>query len=353
MRDILQSLEQWREEGKSLCLATVVKVYGSAPRPLGAKMVVSSDGEMAGSVSGGCLEGTVVEEARKVLKTGVPRLLNFGITDEQAWAVGLSCGGEIEVFVEPLSEKPWLAELVRCLKEERTVALATAIAGPRLGEKLLIWPDGAALGDLGSPEGNRAVQQAAARLLAEQKSRRLPIPGEEGAEVFLEVFPPPPRLILIGAVHVAVFLLKFARILGFHTLLIDPRSAFANRERFAEADELVIAWPQEVLTPAHFNESTFLVVLSHDEKLDNPALRLALESPCCYIGALGSRKTHARRLAALKEAGVLEEQLARIHAPIGLDLGGHRPEEIALSILAEIVAVQNQGSILRSSKSRS
>ncbi|MDA2939250.1 XdhC family protein, partial [Acidobacteria bacterium AH-259-A15] len=340
MREILDDLEHWRADSKKVAMATVVKVYGSAPRPLGSKLALSSAGEMVGSVSGGCVEGAVIEEAREVMQTGQPKLVKFGITDEQAWAVGLSCGGEIEVFVEVLSDL--YQELERCLRDEQLVAISTVIVGQGLGSKMLIWPDGQTQGDLRSSDLNRRLHERAGELLKLQKSERVTfdLDGQK-SEVFIEVFPPPPKLIIIGAVHVAIPLITFAKVLGFRTIVVDPRSAFATPERFSQADELMVKWPHEALTDSYFNESTYFVVLSHDEKLDNPALKLALESPCRYIGALGSRKTHARRVASLKEMGITGEQLALIHAPIGLDLGARRPEEIALAIIAQIVAVRS------------
>ena len=339
MREIFKDVERWREEGKKVAIATVVKVYGSGPRPLGSRLAVSSEGEMVGSVSGGCVEGAVVEEARGVMKTGQPKLVKFGITNEEAWTVGLTCGGEIEVFVE---EDPAPTEFVRSLKNEELVALGTLIVGPQLGSKLLIWPDGKTQGDLGSDDLTRQVSRHAEALLQQQKSERVAfdVEGNE-SEVFIEVVSPPPRLIIIGAVHAAIPLITFAKELGFRTTVVDPRSAFATPQRFAHADELIVKWPQEALSATDFNEGTYLVALSHDEKLDNPALKLALESPCRYIGALGSRKTHARRVASLKEMGITDEQLSRIHAPIGLNLGGRRPAEIAVAIVGQIIAIRN------------
>ncbi len=236
-------------------------------------------------------------------------------------------------------------EFVRSLKKEELFALCTVIVGPKLGQKMLIWPNGKTHGNLGSPDLTGQVSQHAEILLQQQKSERMAFDGDgDKNEVFIEVFPPPPRLIIIGAVHAAIPLITFAKELGFRTTVVDPRSAFATPKRFSHADELIVKWPQEALSAADFNEGTYLVALSHDEKLDNPALKLALENPCRYIGALGSRKTHARRVASLKEMGITDEQLSRIHAPIGLNLGGRRPEEIAVAILAQIVAVRNETS---------
>ena len=232
-------------------------------------------------------------------------------------------------------------ELRLCLQDEQLVALSTVIAGPGLGKRMLIWPNARTQGELGSSHLDRQIAERASELLEQQMSERVTLELDgEMTQVFIEVFPPSPKLIIIGAVHVSIPLITFAKTLGFRALVVDPRSAFATPERFAHADQLLVKWPHEVLSASDFNEATYLVVLSHDEKLDNPALKLALDGPCRYIGALGSRKTHARRVASLKEMGVTDGQLARIHAPVGLNLGGKRPEEIAVAIIAQIVAVR-------------
>ncbi len=247
------------------------------------------------------------------------------------------CGAPGLIIVSELFKR-----LLNCLKNEELVAMCTVLVGPGLGGKLLVWPDGQTMGGLGSAQLNRQVSGCAIELLKAQKSeRRILTRDEQHIEVFIDVFSPSPKLIIIGGVHVAIPLIHFAKLLGFRSILVDPRSFFATPQRFSHADELFVAWPQEVLSSAELTEVTYLVVLSHDEKVDNPALRLALESRCRYIGALGSSRTHARRVASLKEMGVTDEQLARVHAPIGLDLGGRRPEEIALSIIAQIVSVRN------------
>lgn len=232
--------------------------------------------------------------------------------------------------------------LKRCLEEEQLVALATVIAGPGMGNKLLVWPDSRTRGDLGAAGLNQRVVHYALGLMAtSQTSERVAFDVRgEAVEVFIDVHPPPPRLVIVGAVHIAIPLVSFAKTLGFHTVVVDARSAFATPERFGHADELIIGWPIETLHKLGVDEASYLVVLSHDEKLDNPALYAALNSPARYVGALGSRKTHAKRVAALKEMGVGDEQLARIHTPIGLDLGARTPDEIALAIMAEIMAVR-------------
>ena len=349
MHEILADMERWQQEGKRTALATVVKVYGSAPRPLGAKMAVAEDGAMSGSVSGGCVEGAVVQEALAVLAQGAPRLLEFGISDEMAWDVGLACGGAIQVFVEPLdrTQAPMRAFL-EAVQAQRLAALATVIQGPGLGKKLLVEPSGQTTGSLGHPELDRQVAERARELLRQQRSQRIQVTAGDGpspapVEVLVDVQAPPPRLVIVGGVHIAIPLVTFARALGFRTVVVDARSAFATPERFRHADELIIGWPGEILQEMGLDESTCVVTLTHDPKLDNPALEAALARPVRYVGALGSRRTHAARLEALRAAGVPEEALARIHAPVGLDLGGRRPEEIALAIMAEIVAVLNRG----------
>lgn len=235
-----------------------------------------------------------------------------------------------------------LNRLKKSLEDERTVALVTFLEGPKMGTKVLSWPDGSVYGASLGNDLEQQLRNSLQEVFESLKPRRETLEaGGAEHDVFLEVYPPPPRLIMIGAVHIAIPLTRFARQLGFRTIVIDPRPVFATSERFSEADELIIGWPHEVLTESSFNDSTFLVVLSHDPKLDNPALKLALNSGCRYIGALGSRKTHARRAQSLKEESITDEQISRIFAPIGIDLGGRKPEEIALSILAEIIAVQN------------
>ncbi len=339
MQTLLTEIERWRNEGKSVAIATVVKVYGSAPRPLGSKMAVSLSGNMVGSVSGGCVEGAVFEEAYIVMQQGQPKLIAYGITDElAALTVGLACGGTIEVFVEPLTGY----ELLRDgLQQGQLVAVATVIAGAALGQKLFIWADGRMAGTIGSNELTEQVRQYSVTLLAKQHHGRAHFTvGAETAELFVEVYPPPQKLMIIGAVHIAISLSTFAKSLGFQTIVIDPRGMFATRERFPQVDKLLVAWPDEVMADLHLDEATYIVTLTHDEKIDNPALQVALNSPARYIGALGSRVTHAKRLVALREMGVAEHQFSRLHAPIGLDIGASGPEEIAISIIAEIVAAR-------------
>jgi xanthine dehydrogenase accessory factor len=232
--------------------------------------------------------------------------------------------------------------LIHAIHQGKLIALATIIGGPGIGRKLLIWPQGAWQGSLGNEALEQEVRSRASELLQGQRSERFTImQGNEAVELFVEIHAPPPKLIIVGAVHIAIPLVTFGKALGFYTVVLDARSAFATPERFSHADQLIIQWPADALPQMGIDESTCVVVLTHDEKIDNPALAIALRSPARYIGALGSKKTHARRLRALQEEGVNEEQLARLHAPIGLEIGARRPEEIAVSIIGEIVVVCN------------
>lgn len=340
MRDLMEKIDGWLAEGQDVMLATVVKVWGSAPRPPGSHLAASSGGGIAGSVSGGCVEGAVVEEGAAVLASGQSRLLSFGVEDEMAFNVGLSCGGEIEVFCEKL-EPAFYAAVRQELEAERLASVATVIAGPRLGERCLLR-EGGRLGSLGAEE----LDQLAGRLFDQQRlsfeacRESLDLEGERH-EIFLEVLPPRPQLVVVGAVHVAIPLVAIANLLGFRTIVVDPRTAFATRERFRHADELLHEWPDEALRQVGITRNTFVALLSHDPKLDVPAARVALEGKARYVGALGSKKTHQKRVAKLREAGVPEDQITRLHNPIGLDLGGRKAQEIAVAVIAEIVAVSH------------
>jgi xanthine dehydrogenase accessory factor len=345
MREYLIQIEDWRKEGKSIALATNVKKEGSSLRPLGAKMIMTTSKDIAGSVSGGCVEGAIYDEAQEVIKKGVPKLVHFGVqSEEKPWEVGLTCGGTLDVFVERLDSPAWdeiYPALRTCLIENQLAALATVIAGPGLGNKLMLWPDGRKLGSLGSEEVDAQAQDWMWKNINAREPvwTSFNISGEM-VEVYAEVYAPIPRMIVIGAVHIAVPLVQLAKAMGYYTIVIDPRSAFATRERFPNVDELIVEWPSDALEKLHLDHDTYIAALSHDEKLDNPALQIALASPASYIGVLGTSKRVPQRKAALREMGVPEEQLGRIRAPIGINLGSILPEEIALSILAEVVAIR-------------
>jgi xanthine dehydrogenase accessory factor len=342
MREVFTEIEAWRKEGKPMAIATNVRKEGASLRPLGAKMAMTTNGEIAGSVTGGCIEGVVYEEAQAVIKSGVPRLLHYGVTNEETpWEVGLSCGGSLEVFVESLDSPQWrelYQTLKKCLEENESVAVATVIEGNGLGNKILIWSDGRTLGSLGAASLDANVATWAREKMRVQESDWK---NFGTADVFVDVLPPPARMVVIGAVHIAIPLVTLAKTLGYHTIVIDPREAFATRERFPHVDELSTEWPSEALAKLHPDEGTYVVVISHDEKLDNPALQVALASPARYVGVLGTRKNIGKRLAALRELGSTEEQLSRLQAPIGIKLGAVSPEEIALSILAAMVAAKH------------
>ena len=338
MRDVLDDIERWRAEKRPVALATVVATWGSAPRSVGGKMAVAADGRIAGSVSGGCVEGAVVEAARETLASGKARLFKFGVSDDTAWSVGLACGGAIEILVEPLPEAIFGA--VRdALRAERPVAVATVLRGAEgeVGRKLAVFADGSTAGAI-----DAAALEAARAALADGRSRRVAI-GD--GEIFVDVLLPSPRLVVVGGVHIAVALVALAKTLGYRAILVDPREGFANKKRFPHADEIVSAWPDEALARIGLNAGTAVAVLTHDPKLDDPAIVAALASPAFYVGALGSTRTQERRRARLIAAGVGEAALARLHAPIGLDLGGRSPEEIALAVMAQIVATRNGGQV--------
>jgi xanthine dehydrogenase accessory factor len=333
MRDILPELEAWRAEGRPFALATVVKTWGSAPRTAGSRMLVSTDGRIAGSVSGGCVEAAVIESAQETLKSGAPRLLTFGVADETAWAVGLACGGTIEVFVEVPS--PAVLDAAQALlKADEAAVLPTIVKGPAsaLGTHLVL----SSRTEVGIAADD--VRAAARAVLEGGKPGRTAV-GD--VEVFLDHLRPSPTLVLVGGVHIAVALVRLARAMGFHAIVVDPRPTFADPARFPEASRLVVAWPDEALEEIGLTPGTAVAVLTHDPKLDDPALRAALPSPAFYVGALGSKSTQEKRRRRLLEAGLSEASVDRLHAPIGLDIGGRSPEEIALSVMAEIVAVRN------------
>jgi len=335
MKDVLPQIEAWTRAGQPFALATVVQTWGSAPRAAGSRMVVGADGRIEGSVSGGCVEAAVVEAAREVLRTATPKLLHFGVADEAAWAVGLACGGTIEVFVEK-PDPSFLDRARELVKADQAAVLATVVEGPLAGRWMAARSDGPAEGTLGKL--SEPVRAAALGALREGKSLRTRV-GE--APVFLDVLRPTPTLVAVGGVHIAIALTRIAQALGYRTIVVDPRPAFGNEARFPHADRVASEWPDEALGRIGLTRETAVAVLTHDPKLDDPALRAALVSPAFYVGALGSKTTQAKRRQRLLEAGLSETQVGRLHAPIGLDLGGRSPEEIAVSVMAQVVAVRN------------
>jgi len=310
MREVLQELNEWTRDGEDIAIATVIETWGSSPRPLGSKMLVTRSGKMAGSVSNGCIEGAVFEEGQKVLKSGTPKIAAFGVADDVAFEVGLACGGHIEVFVQPLGKVH--RQLIGMLNRDEAATLRTNLT---TGEAELVS---------GTPPGTELARR--------------------DGELFVEPFRRPAHLVIIGAIHIAIPLHRLAKLMGYRVTVIDARAKFATKERFPEADELMVAWPDEAMSKIPIDSATYIVVLTHDPKFDLPALRSVLKKDAGYIGAIGSRKTNQNRFDALRKEGFTEEQLARVHGPIGLDLGGRGAEETALGILAEITAVRFGGS---------
>lgn len=346
MREVLAEINAWNKAGKKIAIATNVKRNGMSLRPLGAKMALTPAMEIAGSVTGGCIEGAVYEAGQRVIDTLIPQLLHYGVTsDEKPWDIGLSCGTSLDVFVEAMDSLAWqsLFPAIRtCIEENQLAAIATIIHGPGLGNKLMVWPDGHTLGNLKNAVLNEEVKVCAQQQMSKQETSWSEFAlGSEKVEVFVDILEPKSRLIIVGAGHIAIPLVSLANVMGFKTIVVDPREAFANRERFSHADELIKEWPSIALEKLHLDESCYVAVISHDEKIDNPALAVALSHPVRYVGVLGTRKNISKRLAALRELGVNEDQLSKLRAPIGIRLGAILPDEIALSILSEMVTAKH------------
>jgi xanthine dehydrogenase accessory factor len=355
VRELLATLDAWGATGvdaAEIGRAVVVRTFGSAPRPEGATLLVSPDGRLAGSVSGGCVEGAAFEEVQQARSTGRARVVRYGISDEQAWDVGLACGGTIDVLMEPR-----LPEAVRAAaagREGRALItpLPAGSPGPDFGPHppgpwappeapLEVSEDGRLTGTLGDPTLDGQLIAAARAALDEGVSRTVELGGRS---LFVEAFPATPRLVIVGAVQAAMSLVRFANELGYETIVVDGRAAFATPERFPDADRLVVGWPDEVADEIGLGPADAVAVLTHDVKFDEPAIVAALARGCRYVGAVGSRKTQADRHARLLAAGVGPADLGRLRGPIGLDLGGRAPAETALAIMAEIVAQRHGAS---------
>jgi len=335
MKEVIEAIDSWLAAGEAdIALATVINTWGSAPRKVGGKMAFTAGGRLiAGSVSGGCVEGAVISAGDEVLATGRPQLLHFGVADETAWGVGLGCGGTIDVIVECLDRDIYAATRDPILANGSVTAV-TVIGGPDglVGRKLAVSGD-VVRGSI-DPQLDMTVVELAGQT---RQAMRYSLPGE--VELFIDVMRPSPALIMVGGAHVAIALAQMARILGYRTIVVDPRRAFGSEARFPDVDQLIQAWPDKAFAEHSITHDSAVVTLSHDPKLDDPALRAALNSDAFYIGALGSRKTTAKRRERLVEMGFNDAQLARIHAPVGLEIGADSPEEIALAIMAQIVAV--------------
>ena len=351
MRDVVESLARWWAHGRPVALATVVGTFRSAPRQPGASMLVGPDGEAVGSVSGGCVEGAVYELGQQVLGDSRPVLQRYGVSDDDAFAVGLTCGGIIDLFVEKVDREsfPQLGDVAEAIAKEQPVAVATVLAGPpeRVGTRLVVWPDRVD-GTTGSARLDDAVLDDARGLLDAGRNATLHygVDGQrrgEGLDVFVEAFAPPPRMIVFGAIDFAAAVARIGSFLGFRVTVCDARPVFATASRFPGANEVVVEWPHRYLAAeeqaGRIDRRTVLCVLTHDPKFDVPLLEVALRLPeVAYIGAMGSRRTHDDRRARLLDRGVTEAELARMSSPIGLDLGARTPEETAVSIAAEMIA---------------
>jgi xanthine dehydrogenase accessory factor len=340
MIDVLDSLDHFSLQNKPIALATVIQTWGSAPRPIGSTMLVTAAGDIAGSVSGGCIEGAILRGAKTTLETGKPKRLGFGVTDEEAWAVGLSCGGQIQVFIEPFlgQIEPKLWNILRgCLRTNKGAILLTKL-NDETNEHILVLPDGQIFGNTAT---DAHLTEQALRAYTERKTHSLQT--ADGINWFVHVFPRKPQLIIVGAAHIAVDLVHLATYFGFETHLIDPRGIFAEKTQFPTLpDFLYVDWPAEILPDLTLDAYTFAVLLTHDPKIDDQALHILLRSELAYIGALGSKKTHEKRVKRLMEAGFLEADIQRIHAPIGVDIAAKSAREIALSIMAELVKIKNR-----------
>jgi xanthine dehydrogenase accessory factor len=373
VRDILSRITKWWEAGEAFGLATVTRTYRSAPRDPGAALAVSAntvaasgDHEVIGSVSGGCVEGAVYELSLEVCSTGVPVGQSYGVSDDDAFAVGLTCGGIIELFVERVDQAsfPELGEISAAVERGEPVAVATLIAGPGpLGARRVIWAADAsakdtsaediggdgwhsgASGTLGSARLDAAVDDDVRGMLAQGLTgvRRYGAGGErlgDELSVFVNSFAPAPRMLVFGAIDFAAAVARVGKFLGYHVTVCDARQVFATASRFPDADQVVVDWPHRFLAGADVDARTVICVLTHDPKFDVPLLEVALRTPAGYIGAMGSRRTHEDRLARLRELGLTEAELSRLRSPIGLDLGARTPEETSVSIAAELIQLR-------------
>ncbi|MGW3937936.1 XdhC family protein [Streptomyces phaeochromogenes] len=355
MLDISEELHGWAEEGRDFAVATVVAVGGSAPRGPGAALAVDSEGTVIGSVSGGCVEGAVYELCQQTLADGETVLERFGYSDEDAFAVGLTCGGIIDILVTPVSSTAPARTVFRSAlsasAQGEPTAFARVVRGPAelQGQALLVRPDGSYEGGLGGhPELDRTAAAQARAMLDNGSTGTIELSADGshcpgGVTLLVESSVPPPRMIVFGAIDFASALVRVGKFLGYHVTVCDARLVFATRARFPDADDIVVDWPHRYLRRTATDARTVLCVLTHDAKFDVPLLTEALRMPVAFVGAMGSRRTHTDRERRLREVGLTEGELARLSSPIGLDLGARTPEETALSIAAEIVAARRGG----------
>jgi xanthine dehydrogenase accessory factor len=356
VRDILDQIGKWWDAGETFGLATVVQTFSSAPREPGAALAVSPEGEVVGSVSGGCVEGAVYELSMQVAASGNAVLQRYGVSDDTAFSVGLTCGGIIDIFVEPVSRDsyPQFRDVSDAVGLRQPVAVATVIAGPgQIGARRVIWPADhvpLASGTLGAGDRlDQAVDDDTRGMLAQGLTgvRKYGAQGErrlDDLSVFVQSFAPPPRMLVFGAIDFAAAVARVGKFLGYRVTVCDARPVFATSARFPDADEVVTDWPHRYLAGITTDERTVICVLTHDPKFDVPVLEVALRIPAAYVGAMGSRRTHLDRLERLREIGMTEAELARLRSPIGLDLGARTPEETAVAVAAELIQLRWGGS---------
>lgn len=343
MQELISAFDKWSADDAALAVATVINTWGSSPRGVGSKMLVNKTGDMAGSVSGGCVEGAVVEASTEVIKTGNPRMLHFGVSDEKAWDVGLACGGEIDVFIRVVDQRLFKALKKRWEKGKSSILCVVIKGSPEfIGKEFLYLEDDSFSGMIASSQED-TFRLLVCEALKTRTSSATPIliGGSEEVEIFLDVIVPPPTLVIIGGVHIAISLVDFANRLGFKTVVIDPRRKFGSPERFPKANEVINSWPQSVFSRINLSSNTAVVLLSHDPKIDDPALEIALSTNVFYIGALGSKKTQSERRERLMALGFNQVQIDRVKGPIGIDINARSPEEIALAIMAQIIKEKN------------
>jgi xanthine dehydrogenase accessory factor len=360
VRDVLDDLDRWYGQGEPVAMATVVATWRSAPRPAGATMLVGADGTAVGSVSGGCVEGAVYELAQQVVESGEPVLQRYGVSDDDAFAVGLTCGGILDIYVERIDNDlfPQFKDVVAAIRTGSPVAVVTCVQSNgddpqhRVGHRLIVYPDRVE-GTLGTQRIDDAVTDDVRGMLAAGRTGvlRYGYDGERRGDdltLFVASYQAPPRMIVFGAIDFAAAVARIGVFLGYKVTVCDARPVFATKRRFPDAHEVVVAWPNRYLQAEadanRIDERTVVCVLTHDPKFDAPVLEVALRLPLAYVGAMGSRRTHDDRLARLREAGMSEEELARLASPVGLDLGARTPEETAVSVAAEIIAAQWGGS---------
>jgi xanthine dehydrogenase accessory factor len=346
MREIIDQIIPWYQAGEPFTIATVTRTWSSSPRPVGATMAVSQSGEVIGSVSGGCVEGALYEASQEVLKTKTPQSVTYGVSDDSAFAVGLTCGGTLEIFIYLVTKEtfPNFEEVANAIVSDKPICIATIISGAEqnLGERIVFTPK-SLTGSFSSEGLTHSVSEDGKGLL-EQGTPRVVKFGPNGERrmdqvaVFVEAFAPAPQMLVFGAIDFAAAVARIGKFLGYQVTVCDARPLFATEKRFPEADKVVVSWPHKYLKEIEVDERTAICVLTHDPKFDVPLLELALKTKAGYIGAMGSRRTHNDRLEKLKLAGVSEAELSRLRSPIGLDLGARTPEETAVSIAAEIIS---------------